>query len=82
MPSPPPPRRRSHRDHLYDDPSPRLEHAEAVIQWQSRAWWLMWVAAFGLALWHSGDSAFEAVALALARHSVDFVSMTNGIART
>jgi hypothetical protein len=53
-------RRLSHRDGLYDDLNPRPEHAEAVIQWQSRALWLMWEAAFGLALWHSGDSAVGA----------------------
>jgi len=41
---------------LYDDLGPRLEHAEAMVQWQSRALWLMWEAAFGVALWHSGDS--------------------------
>jgi len=46
----------SHHDHLYDDPSPQPKHAEAVVQWQSQARWLMWVAAFALALWHSGDS--------------------------
>jgi hypothetical protein len=46
-------RRQLHR--LYDL-DPRPEHAEAVVQWQSRARWLMWEAAFGLALWHSGDS--------------------------
>jgi hypothetical protein len=37
---------------LYDLVNPRPEHAEAVVQWQSRALWLMWAAAFGLALWH------------------------------
>jgi len=45
------------RDGLYDDLNPRPEHAEAVVQWQSRALRLMWEAAFGRALWHSGDSA-------------------------
>jgi len=29
-------RRLSHRDGLYDDLDPRPEHAEAVVQWQSR----------------------------------------------
>jgi hypothetical protein len=43
-----------HRD--YDDLNPRPEHAEAVVQWQWLALWHMWEAAFGLALWHSGDS--------------------------
>jgi len=46
----------SHRNGLDDDLNPRPEHAEALVQWQSRALWLMWEAAFGLALWHSGDS--------------------------
>ena len=45
-------RRLSHRDGFHDDTNPRREHAEAVAQWQSRALWLMWAAAFGLALWH------------------------------
>jgi hypothetical protein len=43
-----------HRD--YDDLNPRLEHAEAVVQWQWLALWHMWEAVFGFALWHSGDS--------------------------
>jgi hypothetical protein len=60
---------------LYDlDPQP--EHAEAVVQWQSRARWLMWEAAFGLALWHSGDSAVRGVtnrpAIPEGTHAVDF----------
>src|SRR5215468_3234027 len=46
----------SHRDGLCDDLNPRLEHAEAVIQWQLRVAKLMWEGSFGLALWHSGDS--------------------------
>jgi hypothetical protein len=54
-------RRLSHRDGLHDDTNPRREHAEAVAQWQSPTLRLMWAAAFGLALWHSGDSAFVAV---------------------
>jgi len=49
-------RRLSHRDGPYDDLNPPPAHAEAVVQWQSRALRLMWEAAFGLALWHSGDS--------------------------
>ncbi len=49
-------RRLSHRDGLHHDVNPRREHAEAVAQWQSRALRLMWAAAFGFALWHSGDS--------------------------
>jgi hypothetical protein len=49
-------RHQSHRDALYDDLNPRSEHAEAMDRWQSRALRLMWEAAFGLALWHSGDS--------------------------
>jgi hypothetical protein len=36
--------------------TPGSEHAEATLQWQSQALWLMWEAVFGVALWHSGDS--------------------------
>ena len=61
----------SHRDGLDDDPNPRAEHAEAVVQWQSRARRLMWEAAFGLALWHSGDSRGCRIDHQAARHSVD-----------
>jgi hypothetical protein len=66
-------RRLSHRDELYYDLNPRPEHAEAMVQWQSRALWLMWAAAFGLALWHSGDSAAgdRAAPAPAALHSVD-----------
>ena len=49
-------RRPPHRDGLYNDLNPRPEHAEEGVQWQSPARWLMGEAAFGLALWHSGDS--------------------------
>jgi hypothetical protein len=35
---------------LDDGLTPGREHAEAVVQWQSRPLWLMWEAAFGLAL--------------------------------
>jgi hypothetical protein len=61
----------SHRDGLHDDPNPRPEHAEAVVQWQSRAHGLMWEAAFGLALWHSGDSRGCRIHHQAVRHSVD-----------
>ena len=51
------PRRLSHDDDLYDDLNPRSEHAEAMEQWQSPPLRRMWAVVFGLALWHSGDSA-------------------------
>jgi hypothetical protein len=55
--------------------TPGSEHAEATLQWQSQALWLMWEAFFGVALWHSGDSrlrrAIERRRRPTALHSLD-----------